>query len=270
MEFPLPMDNPCMHTMVTKSQMAFCVQSPESQKDIEEEAQRLSSLVLQEWCPPPTSVCRKDCMRAEFSRRMRQLQGLRLADSTAEFFEPVLAKFGDVCSGLSGKSWADTFKPLSKQGYDVVCNRCVDYGNFQYRVVLLMWCACRPSIAASLYKAAQSFAALDCRLADSLTVFDRQGDVVEIMLALARGEKSFGLRSDEESDDTKMRWRIMYGELCDFSRSVDFLYSTIFRKSKKIAPWEPPPVAMQVAGVQEFAYSTYAFSRLALHLVTRL
>jgi hypothetical protein len=269
MEFPLPMDNPCMHTMVTKSQMAFCVQSPESQKDIEEEAQRLSSLVLQEWCPPPTSVCRKH-MRAKFSLRLQQLQGLRLADSTAEFFEPVLAKFGDVCSGLSGKSWADTFKPLSKQGYDVVCNRCVDYGNFQYRVVLLMWCACRPSIAASLYKAAQSFAALDCRLADSLTVFDRQGDVVEIMLALARGEKSFGLRSDEESDDTKMRWRIMYGELCDFSRSVDFLYSTIFRKSKKIAPWEPPPVAMQVAGVQEFAYSTYAFSRLALHLVPRL
>ena len=70
---------------------------------------------------------------------------------------------------LSSTSWGQ-MKALSNAGYDVVRNRAVDYGNVQYRAVLLMWCMLEPRILAAMEDAAQAFAALDVRAGDTAGV----------------------------------------------------------------------------------------------------
>ena len=185
---------------------------------------------LQAWLPV---VPHSHPMRAMVSERKSHLAGLRFIGSTANFFAPVLANWANACLSVAGQPWKDAMKPLSMQGYDVVNNRKVDYGNFQYRVVTHMWGLRSRSIYDSLVRAAGAFAALHPHRPDTPRVLDRQGDVVEILMAACRGDESYGLRAGYSA----VQWTIAYNELIMLCRAVDFLYASLHGLGQKISPW---------------------------------
>ena len=140
---------------------------------------------MQEWLASTPS--------RHIAERKQQLEGLRYVDATANFFEPAIAIWADACLAAAGQPWRETMKPLSMRGFDMHNNRKVDYGDFQYRVVMHMWGLSNPRILDSMVRAAGAFAALHPDLPDTPRVLDRQGDVVEILMAMCRGDKSYGL-----------------------------------------------------------------------------
>jgi hypothetical protein len=156
-------------------------------------------------------------------------------------------------------------KDLSHLGFDVVRNRKIDYGNFQYRTVVHLWCACDSRIRDHLALAARkSFDALDVSLEDTDGTLNKQGDVVEMMMAACRAHRELGLRSVHEST---AEWNDMGAKLNSFCRSVDYLYSCLMLKPLKVAPCDPPPrrLPFEFSDVQRLRQSSYAFSRLAIH-----
>jgi len=183
--------------------------------------------------------------RQEVARRRTFMSGLRLARSTAIFFSPVIEQLARVCLHLNAHSAAWTIlKPLSMEGYDVVQNRLVDYGNVQYRAVLLLWCILESRIAEAMQLASTAFAGLDINSADTPGVLNRQGDVIEIMLALCRGvSENFGLRQVVASTEA---WRQAYVDLLSLCRAVDYLYSHACGKPLKHKPFDGPCLVWRI------------------------
>jgi len=206
--------------------------------------------------------------RPDVAQRKTGLSGLRLARVTATFFTPVIEQFARVCRHLHahGEAWA-ILKPLSMEGYDYFQNRIVDYGNFQYRTVLLMWCMLEPRIAQAMREAATAFAGLNVDSADTRGVLVRQGDVIEIMLALCRGaSENFGLRSVVQS---KTAWLQAYTNLLFLCRAVDFLYSHARGKPLKLKPFDGPCPVWLIDSAKwphDVLNSSYSFAIIALGL----
>ena len=201
------------------------------------------------------------------ARHKTALAGLRFAQTTATFLVPVFERFAMQCHNvhLAGVSW-QPFKDLSFEGYDLVRNVPVDYGNFQYRAVLLMWCMLEPRIEWAMVVAARVFGALDVRCVDSNGNLDRQGDVVEIMLALGRdAPENFGLR---RCTGSILEWRRVFEDMLFLCRSVDYLYSHARGKELKFKPNGPCPVWQidNAAWPHDVVNSSYSLAVLALSL----
>ena len=162
------------------------------------------------------------------------LRGLRHAASLAAFFEPALIVLCTRIIESSGQTWQECgMKALSFEGFDVKDNRIIDYGNRQYRAVLHMWCRFQPVIRRALECASISFGALCPHNEDTMAVLDRQGDIVEIMMALCRASDPFGLRRFHTNEE----WREAYRKLIELCRSVDFLYRHAVGGALKVKPW---------------------------------
>ena len=163
------------------------------------------------------------------------LRGLCHATGLAAFFAPVLVALCDRIVESCGQAWGECgMKALSFEGYDLKDNRVIDYGNRQYRAILHMWCRFEPSILQALERASSSFGALCPHSKDTMAVLDRQGDIVEIMMALCRACDPFGLRRFH----TIAEWRMAYRKLIELSRSVDFLYRHAVGGALKLSPWK--------------------------------
>jgi hypothetical protein len=86
------------------------------------------------------------------------------------------------------RSWRGLgLKDLSQQGYDVVDGRWVDYSNFIYKVLLCFLQGEYPEWRLPVNDLGASWPALQWRHSDTAKSLDRQGDVIEILLALSRG-----------------------------------------------------------------------------------
>ena len=186
--------------------------------------------------------------RQQVQIRRQKLAGLRHAAATAQFFEPVLRYIASLCGriGEQGRSWAETLKPLSANGYDINRNNLIDYGNRQYRGVLFLWDMHDGRVSEYLQHASVVFSALDMRLPDTEGTLDKQGDVVEICMALCRGHFEYGKR--EYAEQSKEAWRQMYSTLCALCKSMDQLFCYLSSSSPKIDPFARP-VQAQLQGV---------------------
>ena len=53
-------------------------------------------------------------------------------DELIPYFEKVIYKFVNLQVIYTGQAWANHWKKVSMEGYDIYKNRCVDYGNKEY------------------------------------------------------------------------------------------------------------------------------------------
>ncbi len=200
-------------------------------------------------------------MRAAVSDRASHLAGLQYVDATANFFAPVMARWAETCLAVAGQPWEVTTKPLSQRGFDVQKHRWIDYGNCVCRVVIKMWGLSNRDICASMVRAAGTFAALHPARPDTPRVLDRQGDVVEIMMAMCRGDESYELHEHYRAAE----WMAAYNQLIMLCRALDFLYASLRGGSQKLSPWIRTP---RIASLQEGHISCMANSSAAFATIT--
>ena len=114
-------------------------------------------------------------------------------------------------------------------------NRPIDYGNRQYRIILHLWCHYRPNIMKALDRASASFEALSIHSPDTYHVLDRQGDVVEILMAACRGHCE-----ELRTPHSILEWRLAYVDLLELCRSIDYVFCHVRGARLKIRPWDFP------------------------------
>ncbi len=155
------------------------------------------------------------------------------------------------------------------EGCDVHKNAVVDYGNRQYRAVLLHWMQCEHDIRLSLGRASHTFRALDPMLRDTPGALDRQGDVVEIIMAACRGSDNYGIRSTVGRSNAA--WREAYERLVQLCRSIDYLFANMLGSHLKLRPHDAPCRRMTVDGCEALpvmvANSSFLLARIADTLV---
>jgi len=234
----------------------------EARGPLDEESARIAVLLQAEWLP---RVPRRDPRKREIADRRVALKGFQFASCLARFFEPVLEEWATSMASLAGQSYADTVKEHTFEGYDVHKNRVVDYGNRQYRAVLHLWCYYCPDIVHHCERAATAFEALNTQWRDSNTVLDRQGDIIEIMLALCRAHDCWNLRRLK----TNRQWMDAYIELLQLCRSVDYLFCHATQGKLKTDPFSGPcrrPRLPDDRWGQQVLESTYFLAALARQL----
>ena len=163
---------------------------------------------------------------AQVRQALVHLEGGRFREP-ATFFEPAMCKLVHLMATGVISSWS-CLKPLSNLGYDTRRNgmMIVDYGNFQYKVVLRCLCSYSPTFHELLCKAAEYFPTLEPDYNDTSDSLEHQGDILEIFLALSRGNDFHDLYSLHPVAS----WRSLYTSLCTVCAAVDLLYSVCTSK----------------------------------------
>ena len=122
----------------------------------------------------------------------------------------------------SGRAWADHWKKVSMDGYDVVHNRPVDYGNVEYNI--LMGCMCRTSNyinACMCWFGSHYFPTLRPDAPWTKHSVEMHGDVFEILLAALRGHDDFA------NDGHAVLRQKLFVKLCSLCRTVQMLDAVI-------------------------------------------
>ena len=90
------------------------------------------------------------------------------------------------------RSWTELgWKAMSMKGFDVHKGRTIDYGNYEYRCFARVLCLADPRLNGQFARLSRFWPALHPDELDCDTVVDRQGDLVEILLAALRAEEYF-------------------------------------------------------------------------------
>jgi len=172
--------------------------------------------------------------RQVVAQRKVALRGFRHVPALAAFLGPMLHRLAQVCVDSAGVSWSSTLKPVSHEGYDIYKNRIVDYGNFQYRAWLTLLESHDARIGLWMAWAATAFPTLHPHYADTDDSLEHQGDIVEIILALCRARRCWGIYEMA----TPAEWRQHYVMSIALARSIDYLYAHVRGKSTKLEPWD--------------------------------
>jgi len=154
----------------------------------------------------------------QWQARKQSLLGLSLVGRLSFVFAPVLKHLAFIATSHSS-DWNSMFKHWSHLGYDYR-SRLLDYGNYQYKTVLTCWAWLNVEVAHALQQLSMVWPTCAARHPDTSASLNHQGDLLEVCMALCRGENAFGLLSMYSIEF----WRTSYAELCSLCNSVDHLY----------------------------------------------
>ena len=111
-----------------------------------------------------------------------------------------------------------------------------------------------------MVRAAGAFAALHPDLPDTPRVLDRQGDVVKILMAVCRGDESYGLYAIYN----KVEWMYNYTKLIMLCRAVDYVYASLHGGSQKLSPWTEQTCRVQSLQERHISFMTNSSAAFAI------
>ena len=137
-------------------------------------------------------------MRALYSNMRKELSKLRgHAEMLLPFFRHVLLAMVHVTVVDGHTAWKSYWKAPSSLGYDVVRNRCIDYGNKEYNTLLYAFLMLDETMWAQYYQLGRFWPSLLVIPSQTEHQMNMQGDVVEILLAATRAHMPFGTIPEE-------------------------------------------------------------------------
>jgi hypothetical protein len=154
----------------------------------------------------------------QLQARKQSLLGLSLVGRFSSVFAPVLKHVPFIATSHSSE-WNSMFIHWSHLGY-YYRSRLLDYGNYEYKTVLACWPWLNVKVAQALRQLSMVWPTCAARHADFSASLNHQSDLLEVCMALCRGENAFGLLSMYSIEF----WRTSYAELCNLCNSVDHLY----------------------------------------------
>ena len=175
-------------------------------------------LACQIWITKPR---RGDLDVVRWYVRRQSLSGLSQVFRLSCVFASVLQHAVRIATSRT-TNWTSMFKHWSHLGYDYR-SRLMDYGNYQYKTVITCWAWLNVEVAQALQLLSLVWPSCAERRADTAESLNHQGDLVEICMALCRGDNAFGLLSMYSIEI----WRSAYADLCSFCSAVDHLYRCV-------------------------------------------
>ena len=180
--------------------------------------------------PPPTAMMVVEDILAKLRPEKRAAADTRtaagrhrqqLAGLTRFALAEDLAPCAVVVAEYFGRFGVDAAaKQASHYGYDVVRNRVVDYGNVVYKTVLQGFALEQAVVHEALTRAAEkNMPTLNVGYADTPDSLSNQGDLIEILLGVARGDDFQDMRRAHSAD----QWRELFVELTQLCRSLAYL-----------------------------------------------
>ena len=95
-------------------------------------------------------------------------------------------------TNYDGVAWGGHWKEVSREGFDMVQGRCIDYGNVEYYMLLGCFCSISPYCCYCMEFLGQHyFPSLHPQAVVTDHSIEMQGDVVEICMAALRGHDDF-------------------------------------------------------------------------------
>jgi hypothetical protein len=203
--------------------------------------------------------------RARVAARRQALKGLLFAPELATFFEAPLATMVDVMLVQGGRlGFEGIFKDLSHEGYDVVSNRKIDYGNFQYKSALICMAMENAEVHSLMCRFSTVVPTLHPDYSDTEDSLSKQGDVIEVLMAFCRGAEFVHCPSIRRFH-TNAEWSWAYVKLCALCNSIDLLYCHLdHSRSSKRNPYNGPAATCRMLGeVRNSVYKhTQAMARV--------
>ena len=98
-------------------------------------------------------------------------------------------------------------------------NQCMDYGNLQYKAVFALFAKLEPDISSELVAAAAYYPTLHPDYADTYDALEREGDIIEVFLALGRAADIADIRALR----TQPEWVMFYTHFEMFCNAMDVL-----------------------------------------------
>ena len=146
----------------------------------------------------PPKRADSDC-RVIAGKHRQALRGLTHLPLLASFFEPCMQGFTRLIVDRGAASFHSLFKEQSMCGYDIVNGRVLDYGNFVYKSWLYAWSLSSASYHEMLLACHTQFPTLHPQYKDTLDALNNQGDIVESLYGLCRGDDFMNLRSRHDN-----------------------------------------------------------------------
>ena len=147
------------------------------------------------------------------------LRGLTHLPLLASCFEPCMQGFTRLIVDRGTSSFHSLFKEPSQCGYDVVNGRVLDCGNFVYESWLYACSLSSASYHEMLLACHTQFPTLHPQYKDTLDALNNQGDIVESLYGLCRGDDFMNLRSTHDN----ATWRQAYSDASVCFAAFDYL-----------------------------------------------
>ena len=182
----------------------------------------------------PPKRADSDC-RVIAGRHRQALRGLTLLPSLASFFEPCMQGFTRLILDRGASSFHSLFKEQSMCGYDVVNGRCLDYGNFAYKSWLYACSLSSASCHAMLLACHTQFPTLHPQYKDTFDALNNQGDIVESLYGLCRGDDFMNLRAGHRNAS----WRQAHTDASACFAAFDYLECLLHGRTSKRGVYVP-------------------------------
>ena len=141
-------------------------------------------------------------------------------------FPELVAVVEDVFTHICTSPFTREYlKDFSRHGFDTIRNKPVDYGNFQYAIVLKMLALVNNTICDAIDAFSMEIPSLRVTHADTERALVNQGDVIEALMGLYRHDENGGFLGIAHFISTE-QIQVLFAKLCDVSRIVDNIYST--------------------------------------------
>jgi hypothetical protein len=196
----------------------LCRFKPPALSQDEEKAQDSVAMVLPDLGRKLRPAAHSDPeTRVKAGRHRQQLAGLKKLERLAAALAPGLTT---VAEYVRRRGLDEAAKNASFKGFDWVPHRYVDYGNVVYKAVLHGFALEQPRVHAALNRVAQDrMPTMEVGYDDTYDSLSNQGDVIEIIMGVARGDNF----DDTRRDHTTEEWRQIYEELIQLCRSLAYL-----------------------------------------------
>ena len=132
-------------------------------------------------------------------------------------------------------SFHSLFKEQSQCGFDVVNGCVLDYGNFVYKSWLYACSLSSASYHEMLLACHTQFPTLHPQYKDTLDALNNQGDIVESLYGLCRGDDSMNLRSRHDNAS----WRQAHSDASACFAALDYLECLLHGRPSKRGVYVP-------------------------------
>ena len=164
-------------------------------------------------------------MRAIAGTRKQILKDLSKLSSLVAVMEPCLRAFALEIAARRSESFGSIFKDASFKGYDMHKGKVVDYGNVAYKAFLYACSLKSATIHRLLEECSFAFPTLDPLYTDTPDALERQGDIVEVVYGITRGNDFCGLRHLHAITV----WRHVFTDMSNCFHAIDYLRRLVLK-----------------------------------------
>ena len=158
-------------------------------------------------------------VRVVAGKHRQGLRGLKKLAALSSYFEICMREFTLSILDRCTQSFASMFKGQSMCGYDVQRGRTADYGNVQYKGWLYACSLSSVSFHEMLLACTTRFPTLHPLYKDTVSALNNQGDIVESMYGLCRGDDIMNILRLYETEI----WRQAYTDATECFHAFDYL-----------------------------------------------